>query len=273
MSPFPSKAVEWLSTSDLTIDPRVQRTHIRRGHAEQIAASFDPDAFGTLLISRRKDGETVVLDGQHRLMALHIMGWNGDQTVPCEVHDGLSLEQEAKLFRQRNTAVKPNLIDSFYVRLSERETVAVDINSIVREFGWEIPRALEQGTGKISSVDGLESVYTGRGLKVTPKLGHMPEALRLTLQIVTDAWGHDKRAAAGVVIKGIGSVARRDGSLIDQPTLSHRLAALAGGPDRLIGMGRESMYGTTNLTNGIAAAIVHMHNRGKRSRKLSPWPV
>lgn len=261
--------LEWLPLKDLIIDPQVQRTHLRQSHIKQIANNFDSDAFGTLLVSRRGDGSLSLLDGQHRVHALKLMGWHGNQCVPCEVHQGLTLRQEAQLFIQRNTTAKPNKIDLWNSRLTKGEQTVVDIDTLVRRNGWEIPRKLTQADGKIPSVDALESVYSGYGIKGERR--NMPEALDLTLRIITKAWGHDKRASQAVIIKGIGAVARRDLDKIDVEPLCIRLAALPAGPDSLIGMGRALLSGNSNLSNAISEAVVRLHNYSKRTRKIGDW--
>ena len=268
---FPKEDIQWLPTAALKIDRRVQRHSVRTTHVKAIAEGFDPDAFGTIAVSRRDDGTYAVLDGQHRLEALRLMGFNGKQLVPCEVRSGLTLAQEAALFRKLNTTQKPGLVDRFLVRAVEGDPDVLEIIRIAEQHGWRI--AFQKTDGVIAAADVLERIYTGRGMRYGEK-GSSTAALDATLAILTNAWGHNSRAVAGNILAGLGAVVRRDGGKLDQVVLGQRLAQLEGGPDGLIGRGRSFTAGSkTGLQAGISQAIVSIHNRNRRTRVVDPWPL
>src|SRR4051794_33828172 len=85
---------------ELTVDQRYQRA-LNARRVKKIANEFDPYSVGMLIVSDRGDGTKVVLDGQTRRAALVAMGWE-DQMVPCYVYVGLSVEEEARIFRTLN---------------------------------------------------------------------------------------------------------------------------------------------------------------------------
>jgi hypothetical protein len=265
------KDIQWLPTGSLTIDRRVQRQSLNANHVKSMAEGFDPDAFGTLTVSKRDDGSYAVLDGQHRLKVLETLGFNGKQKVPCDVRTGLTLSQEAALFRMMNTSQKPMVVDRFLVRAVEGDPVVVDILKIVEGLGWKV--AGQKADGYIAAADVLERLYTGRGMRHS-EAGNDPAAFEATLSIITRAWGHNSRGVSGLVIGGIGAVVRRDLKKIDQVALVQRFAQLEGGPDRIIGMGRSVTAGShRGVQVGISWAVVSIHNRGRRTRVLDPWPL
>ena len=65
----------------------------------KIANAFNPAKLGALVVNKRADGTHAILDGQHRLAALRILGV---PEVRCILLEGLSPEEEADYFRSQN---------------------------------------------------------------------------------------------------------------------------------------------------------------------------
>lgn len=267
---FPHENIEMLPLGKLIIDRRVQRHSVNAAHAAKIAAEFNTGGFGYLTVSRRDNGDLAVLDGQHRVVGMRIRGFDTGTLVPCDVRHGLSLQQEAVLFRLLNTMKTPGVTDRFLVRVVEGDSVAVEINRIADQAGWQI--GTHTKTAAIHAAQALEQVYTGRGLAKTPR-GDDGDALSLTLAILTGAWGHEVRSVASMLLLGVGAVCRRDKAIIDAPSLTQRLAALPGGPDRLMALAKSIAPGGRQIRNAVSFQIVQMHNAKRRTRVLPPWPL
>lgn len=87
--------------------PSYQRdTDTRR--ADKIAEAFDLSSFGTVTVSRRKDGHLYIVDGKHRSTAAVKNGLEG---VPTLVLDGLTEEQEAAKFLKLNETKTVSAVD------------------------------------------------------------------------------------------------------------------------------------------------------------------
>lgn len=85
-----------LNVSDIKIDETYQRP-LRDTH-KKIAANFDPNRLGTIIVSNRGTKEKpdyYVIDGQHRLEAFKILEHD---KIPALVITGLTFEEEAKIF-------------------------------------------------------------------------------------------------------------------------------------------------------------------------------
>jgi hypothetical protein len=266
---FPHEGVELLPLGKLQIDRRVQRQRINKAHANDIARKFDPAGFRYLTVSRRDNGTYAVVDGHHRMTALVILGYGEGTPVPCDVRHGLTLQQEAVLFRLLNTMNKPMPLDSFLVRVVEGDPVANDINRITEATGWQIGTT---SPGHVTAVDALERVYTGRSIRHSPK-GPKPEALQATLQIVSSAWGTDSRGVAAINLIGIGAVYRRDGNAIDIRAIGDKLARFPGGPAGVIGKAKSIAVGGRNISNAVSFVVVQLYNQKRRAHSLPDWPL
>lgn len=266
---FPHEGVELLPLGKLQIDRRVQRQAINKGHANKIAREFDPAGFRYLTVSRRDNGTYAVVDGQHRMAALMILGHGEGTPVPCDVRHGLTLQQEAALFRLLNTMRKPMPLDAFLVRVVEGDPAANDINRIVGNAGWQVGTT---STGHITAVDALERVYTGRSMRQSPK-GPKPEALLATLQIISSAWGTDSRGPTSINLIGIGAVCRRDGNAIEIRALGDKLARFPGGPAGVAGKAKSIAVGSRNISNAVSFVVVQLYNQKRRAHALPDWPL
>lgn len=255
----------WIPLGDLRYDPEIQRK-LNRGRADAIASALDLDALGVIQVSERGDG-LYVIDGQHRTEALKAFGFRPTEKVECRVHRNLSRAAEAELMRKLNKTAKLRLIDDFRIAVVAQDGEAVAITKIVESLGLKVDE--HAGDGIIAAPKSLQAVY--RGDRSTPQREN-PAVLRTTLKTLLDAWGTTHAALAGEVIQGVGLVFHRYGNSLDAADLTHRLAGMPGGPTGLLGKGRtmREMRGGT-IARAVAAVIVDIYNKGRRTQKLPDW--
>ncbi len=246
--------LQWVTVSDIEVSPLAQRD-LRPGWAAQIAAEFDPDRLTPPLVSKR-DGKYYVIDGQHRVEAMRLMGW-GDQQVQCWVHDALSEAQEADLFLWHNQRKAVQAFDKFRIAVVAGREQETDIDRIVRAAGLKIASA--KGDGGIGAVTSLERVYR-----------HGPKVLARTLKIVRDAYGD--AGMDGQIIQGVGLVcARYNGELDDNKAVA-RLGSARGGVGGLTSKANVLRKATNKpVPHCVAAAVVDTINAGKGGKKLPNW--
>jgi hypothetical protein len=249
----------------LKIDPTTQRQLSKHWVKEQLG-EFDPDKMGLIVVNKRSDGSIYVVDGQHRVALVLSMGWD-DQQVECECFEGLTKQQEAQLFLDRNNrrAVRP--YDKFRIRLEAKEPIACDVQNIVERSGLRVS-GNGDGVGSVSAVVALERVYCGAKLSKS----NGPKALQDSLKIIIDSWGKESSNFSGVLIEGIGLVKLKYGQRIDNASLVKKLAKIGGGASGLIGRARASkdIHGQT-MPRNVAAVVVDSFNRGKRVAKVERW--
>jgi hypothetical protein len=128
--------LEWIPVGRLIIDHRYQRP-LREPLIASIQANPNPDEFGALDVSRRDNGEEVVLDGQQRREAI-LRLWGPDELVPCCVRTGMTYEAEAIVFEGNGRRVTVTALDLFKSRLSRQEPQAVELDRVFRRHHLEI---------------------------------------------------------------------------------------------------------------------------------------
>jgi len=248
---------------DLWVDPNVQRT-LKKSRVNKMVGAFRPDALGVLTTSHRSDGTIHVVDGQHRYRTCESVGYTG--IIQTNEYSGLTLPEEAALFRLLNTAEKPTRIDHYLIACVEQDPSAIGLAKFLAAHGWSVgPSAME---GRMSAIGSLERVYAFK-----------PEVADATLAVLTGAWGHRPAAAQGVLVEGVGRLIFKYGigapggiGGIDLDDLAKRLAKFPGGPDGLIGNARgQSVTRNGNVSIQVAKVIHGTYNERRRTTKLPPW--
>jgi hypothetical protein len=249
----------------LVIDPIVQRVEgIDQVRVANIAAEFKQHMLGTFVISERKDGRLVVLDGMHRREVCMSVGHN--TPVTCEVFTGLSIAEEAELFVGRNNARMPSAISKFHARVLMGEPAAMEITSILERHQWHI--SVDPLPGCLAAVVALESVY--RSASNTLPNGAHPDVLDRVLEILTIAWEWDTDSVKGHMLSAVAQLVGRFASSIDTKKLVDEMQATR--PDVLIGRAktlRDAQGGT--VPAALAKILAGMHNKKRRNNLLPEW--
>lgn len=134
--PIGDKVFVIVPVEDLHIDGSYQRPVQK--HVRTIAQEWDDMKCDPLKINFRADGRLYVWDGQHRLIALKIMGVD---YVLCVITVGLTQEQEAALFGcQGNGIKKPDPYDIFKANVCAGEEIDTAIKNMCDKYGLIVNR-------------------------------------------------------------------------------------------------------------------------------------
>lgn len=257
--------IKKLRFDQLWVDKSVQRS-LNQVQAAKIGEEYRPEAVGTLTVSQREDGSFHVIDGQTRRSGAIAAG-HGSDTVSCQVYEGLTRSEEAAMFRLLNDRRSVGPIDKFLIRVVEGEPVAVDINNILRSYGWTAAHA--RNNAKVQAVGALENVYTQ-----CAKVGrnHAITTLTRTVSTITEAFGHDSDGMRAEIIQGLGAVVGMYWNEMDLPKLTREMAQYEGGPLSMVGRckGLREMRGG-RIADNMADVLVNLHNRKKQHGKLPGW--
>lgn len=241
---------------DLWVDPNVQRA-LKKRRVERMAEEFNADALGVLTTSYRSPRRIHVIDGQHRYRLCELVGY-ADTFQTMEYH-GLTIPEEAALFRLLNTTEKVTRIDQFLIACVEQDANAVRLAGMLADHGWSVGTSATEG--RLSAIGSLERVFALD-----------PEAADATLAVITKAFGHRPAAVQGPLVEGLGRMLAKYGRDVDLDDLAKRLAGFPGGADGLVGHARgQSVTRTGNLSTQVARVITNVYNQRRRTTALPEW--
>lgn len=248
--------LRWIPVAEMKVNPRAQRD-FKEAQAEKYAADFDLEALGFPVVNLR-DGSFYIVDGQHRVAALKMIGW-GDQKIQCECYEGLTEAEEAELFLRRDERRAVSRFERFGIALTAERADQSDIDRIVRSNNLCISR--EKVPGAIGAIATLERVYRRGG----------PAVLGRTLRIIRDSFGDSGFETN--VIDGIGLLCQRYNGQLDDKTAVDKLGKVSGGVNGLLGLAENTRRQTGNSkSHCVAATAVELINRGSaRTQKLPSW--
>lgn len=250
----------------ISIDPHVQRhldkTWVRHTIEDE---GYRPEAVGVPVVSLRADGTMHMIDGQHR-RALALEAGRGMDEVECQVHEGLSTEMEAAMFRRLNHRRAVGILDKFMIRIVEGDPAAVAINEVVTARGWVF--ATGKADGRIAAVSALEKIYNGAKIREPGQR----EVIDLVLAMITQAWGYNATGVRAEIVSGLGMVLLRYEAEIDVPKIVEQMAQHEGGALGVVSRARmfQKMRGG-RLADSAAEIIIQMHNKSKRTKRLPDW--
>lgn len=257
----PSKLVELPATA-FSVDERVQR-RLDEKRAQAMADDLQPQALGLFIASERADGHTYMIDGRHRMAACRMANYSG--LLATRLFTGLTLKEEAKLFRMHNTMRPVSPVERFKVRVTEEEPAAVSINKVLRAYGLHVEYANNDSLGVISAIATLEKVFRGSGVRAE---GEYPDLLDKVIRTLHRAYGekNDRATYSRAMMEGLGIFIATFGKRIDFTRLEY---ALQGQVPRQIQVQARTLRDARGGTIGSCAAeVIHKHYNHRYKAKL-----
>lgn len=199
-----------LNVKDLATDMSYQ-SPVKESQVTRIVNNFDEGSIGTIYVNLRANGIYYIIDGQHRVTALKRLGM---PTVKAEVYVGLSIEEEAKKYKDFNTrpTKSPNSIAKADIKYGDE--FAEMILFSVLESGMDIDYDNQNPRyGYISAYRSLERVYKKYG----------GSGLTETLKFIKDTFGNEKIYFQGFIIEGFAKFLATYYENIKKDDLTERL--------------------------------------------------
>ncbi|KAB7752781.1 DUF6551 family protein [Mycolicibacterium mucogenicum] len=250
-----------LRPSECFVDQTYQRL-LDVARARTITASWDRRLVGIIEVSDRGPDASpryAVVDGQHRWAAARFLQ-NPPQLV-ANVHEGLTVEQEAELFDKLNRQRRqPTTWDHWKARRAAGDTTVAAIERVVAKAGLVVTETTGRD-GAVWCISTMEKIFASGG----------PELLQMTLDVITIAWGHQRAAVEAPMVHGIAMALQTFDGRISAQRLDDALTAVA--PKRIRVMAttlRDDAGMTGSLAKLTAVAIINLYN-GLPGAKLQ-WP-
>lgn len=251
---------EWVPTDKLLIDRSYQRT-TDKSRVSVIAHSWNPDLSGVFVVSQRDNGAFYVIDGQHRHAAIQLMS-NPPEMVFAEVHRGLTVAQEARLFYELDTK-RAGLTTGaeFTALVTAKDPIALGIVRAADEVGMTVDYAKGSAPGNLRAFRTLMEMYK--------RISHT-DFVRV-LRVVNNAWPTDPHSGAARVLEGIEVFFQK----YPEANEKRLTRALSMSNPALIENNARVLKGTLSSAIRVAVAmVIHgLYNKGLKqgNTRLDAW--
>ena len=227
--------------------------------AEKYAADFDFQKLGLPIVNHR-DGHFWIVDGQHRIAALRIVGL-GNEQLDCEVYTDLTDAEMAEIFLGRDDRRRIENFTKFMVACTAGRPRETEVRRMVESNGLKVSRSRQEGC--VSAVTALLKVYDAAGSNV---LGQV-------LRTIRDAFEADAVAFDAVIIDGMGLFYNRFNGHTPEKELTARLSNLRQGARGLLQKAVTLQHQSGNpKVQCLAAVLVDVYNKNRVGRgRLPAW--
>lgn len=257
----PATYIAAIAVEDMFVDPAYQR-ELDQKRAQAMSIGWDPRLAGVLDVSDRglpPEGSMAarfaIINGQHRWAAAGLR--NPDMHLVCNVHTGLSLDQEAQLFWDIDRQTKKlSTWDRWYARRAAGDRVVCDVERIANECQWTVTH--HPGERNLQCAGALEYIYDRT----------CPETLADTLVLIQDVWPGAGEAKTATTLKGISLVLFEYSKTLDSGRLADAMSNITA--RQLVARAQDlKTRGTTgSLSRLIAIVLVQLYNRQPGTGRL-----
>jgi hypothetical protein len=257
-----SISIETCMASDLRVDPAVQRAE-EVGHVDRLAREWKAEYVGVLIGSRRADGHVYILDGFQRLLAVRDRQGRGDYMFTVEVHNGLTVRQEAEIFLAHNRgrkAVSPYA--KYRVSLTAGDPVAVAIEEVVHSLGLSVgPRSTQHAIGSVAL---LERIVGSMGRNIDEQ----KVVLHWVLKTYQDIYGSTQEYWRGEILEGLAQFHKKHSGNPHLRDQSLRRVLSKVTIPQLIAAAKAKSIGSNRVSGHVCTVIEELYDRGKSTRRL-----
>lgn len=251
----PDVYVTAISTSEVFVDTTYQRP-CDPARARSMARDWNPRLAGIIEVSDRGPTSTpryAIIDGQHRWAAAQRL--DEPPMLVANVHVGLTVAEEAKLFDQLNRARKKvNVFEHYKARLASGDWIIERIQAVLDRRGLIVDPAPKDGC--IGCVGTLE------------KVADIDDALLdETLGLILDIWGRRRDGLDAPIIHGLALILH---SLRDDIDLERLVDALLDVMPRHLKTSAVALRDVQSGTLPVLTALVIMERYNKKpGRKVT----
>lgn len=242
-----------LNSKDLISNQPYQRD-VDQKRVSYIVTNYDPHKFGIIKVSYR-DGKYYVYDGQHRIAAFKVLNGDQDGVVKCEVHYGLTYEDEARYFAEQYLGSKNvNIVYRWRALYEAKEEPVYSIVNSVRALGIDVKFTKAKSGNRIIAFKQLNDMWLKLGEEKTLKI------LSLSKRI----WGEDDNAFDGNIILGMREFFAVYENEINEETFIKQMKKLL--PSSIVMEGKKDSISRYGLN--FAKIIWIKYNNGLKIRRL-----
>lgn len=228
---------------------------------QSMADDFSWKLFQPLTVSKR-DGHYYVIDGQHRLFTIRkIHGINTEINLPCDIREGLTKEEECKLFVDlagRRRPISPMEIFKGKYADGKGEYDIVDMYKQINNNGLILDFETSKKIGRIIAVTTVYNVYN-----------EIPDIFDEYIETLSKTWNGDIKSLQVPILKGLCEFMKRYNGEYDKNVFIKKLNKYS--PEDIIKEGKADLLDGTSI--GCGKSIFNKYNKGlkEKNRLESRW--
>lgn len=191
-------------------------TGINRAKINKIKREFDPDQVKPVVVSFR-DGKYYVIDGQHTSLAIYeLNGSDGGSLIYCDVREGLTYQQEAKLFYDLNTNSQPvSSADKIWALVVAGDSAAVEFYNLIERCGYTFGRRTGSSIRPIDTCWRIFNSSAGA------------ERIEAILSLIHDTWPDDASAVSTSMVNGLNVLYEHNGDELNRTRFVRTFSAIS----------------------------------------------
>lgn len=201
-----------LNTKNLTSGAGYQRP-IDPKKVERIISQFNEHKVNPIKVSFR-GGKYWVFDGQHTVVVLKTMNDGEDCMVWCEVHFGLTYEDEARLFAEQNDgSTKVDVAYKSKALYEAKDVETIEIKKIAESTGLQMNFNHSKGDNKLIAISKVKNIYKSLGT----------EGLKKVLCLVKQTWSGQSTSMDKEILGGTALFVKVYEDKFDEDTFTKNL--------------------------------------------------
>lgn len=219
---------------------------------KEYSSNFNPNQLGVLTISFR-EGQYWIIDGQHRVLLLKSKG------IPyamCEVHSGLSYEEEAIMFEKINHNRKSvSTIERELALIESGNATAVLVSNILLKHGFTYGKGKSKNA--IAAVSTVKTINRIMGVDILSKC----------LYLIRKCWDGVIQATDAEILMGV-SLFIKNNPQFDEKMFIRKLSNIE--PKVIIREGKSDITNTGKNLAGyrrFEAMVTKYYEKGNRKNK------
>lgn len=224
---------------------------------KNIVKNFNPKLLGVVKVSY-DDGIYNLIDGQHRVLALKILKIS---FCMCEVHRGLSYQQEAELFsKQSQNRRGLTSGEVFKAKVESQDSYSIDLKNIVEATGFKLSYHGGKSKNQISAIGSLDKIC---------KQKNGTFVLYRTLSLIFACWDGQENATDAKMLQGVAVFIKEFEDKFDDKIFIKKLSKVL--PKVIIREGssdisKDQSKNGLNKNNKYKEIIRNYYNKGNSKR-------